>query len=540
MRASFGTTKYCNNFIRGVPCNNPECVYLHELGEDEDRFTKEEIQQAGYSKLVPQAGRDQTIVTGGGGPSGTGKRPQGEGILPAPVFVQDVPAADRSRGRHMTAASVPPAMTSSDSIEDPSSASTAPGNMKMNGHVMNSVSNTSGKGIKKQADLGDRKISADSVSAPVSVERNSSDASVSSTTSGTPAKQTKAQQKAALREQREREAREAKELKERELKERERQQKEKETKKDGTSSKSSVDKTVSKEQQKQQSSQSKSVGSSKSSAQTTTSVAPSRSDGNLSDDISDESDLPPLSEDKTLDNPTSNLEDDCKLQSKASDPSVGSAGHSKGSTSGTEQVSPTQQTSSFTYSNLVSPASFNGLGNCAVFPVPVSSLSISIWSNLLKSSSNDLQTNPYALIALPLTELFELTIPPVDASCMTAWPKPMSHYYQGVGTGGVTHAPVGQHVYYRSTGSQETPPPSHPQQQQQQGSSPSPYGPHEGKQSTSSGYPYGQHMSSTGMHQSQSHAQSQPPMAALQQMLPSVNMRYAQQQQTYTGVPAKR
>lgn len=44
VRASFGTTKYCNNFIRGVPCNNPDCVYLHELGEDEDRFTKEEIQ----------------------------------------------------------------------------------------------------------------------------------------------------------------------------------------------------------------------------------------------------------------------------------------------------------------------------------------------------------------------------------------------------------------------------------------------------------------------------------------------------------------
>lgn len=50
LRASFGTTKYCNNFIRGVPCNNPECVYLHDIGEDEDRFTKEEI-QAGHSKL---------------------------------------------------------------------------------------------------------------------------------------------------------------------------------------------------------------------------------------------------------------------------------------------------------------------------------------------------------------------------------------------------------------------------------------------------------------------------------------------------------
>ncbi len=44
LRASFGTTKYCNNFIRNVPCNNPECVYLHDLGDEDDRFTKEEIQ----------------------------------------------------------------------------------------------------------------------------------------------------------------------------------------------------------------------------------------------------------------------------------------------------------------------------------------------------------------------------------------------------------------------------------------------------------------------------------------------------------------
>ena len=44
LRASYGTTKYCNNFIRGVSCSNPDCVYLHELGDDEDRFTKEEIQ----------------------------------------------------------------------------------------------------------------------------------------------------------------------------------------------------------------------------------------------------------------------------------------------------------------------------------------------------------------------------------------------------------------------------------------------------------------------------------------------------------------
>ncbi|CAK4205678.1 unnamed protein product [Aphanomyces euteiches] len=47
LRASFGTTKYCNFFLRNLSCNNPECLYLHELGETDDSFTKEEMQTAG-------------------------------------------------------------------------------------------------------------------------------------------------------------------------------------------------------------------------------------------------------------------------------------------------------------------------------------------------------------------------------------------------------------------------------------------------------------------------------------------------------------
>ncbi|KAG5191965.1 hypothetical protein JKP88DRAFT_149384, partial [Tribonema minus] len=43
VRASFGTTKYCNSFLRGLACNNGDCLYLHELGDERDRFTKEEI-----------------------------------------------------------------------------------------------------------------------------------------------------------------------------------------------------------------------------------------------------------------------------------------------------------------------------------------------------------------------------------------------------------------------------------------------------------------------------------------------------------------
>jgi len=43
LRASFGTTKYCSYFLRGIQCVNPECMYLHEYGHDEDTFNKEEI-----------------------------------------------------------------------------------------------------------------------------------------------------------------------------------------------------------------------------------------------------------------------------------------------------------------------------------------------------------------------------------------------------------------------------------------------------------------------------------------------------------------
>ena len=44
IRASFGTTKYCNYFLRGMRCTNDDCMYLHELADPEDCFTKKEMQ----------------------------------------------------------------------------------------------------------------------------------------------------------------------------------------------------------------------------------------------------------------------------------------------------------------------------------------------------------------------------------------------------------------------------------------------------------------------------------------------------------------
>ena len=43
LRASFGTTKYCNSYIHGVPCDNPDCIYLHAEAPTEYCFLRDEM-----------------------------------------------------------------------------------------------------------------------------------------------------------------------------------------------------------------------------------------------------------------------------------------------------------------------------------------------------------------------------------------------------------------------------------------------------------------------------------------------------------------
>jgi len=98
IRASYGTSKYCSAFIKNVRCNNPDCTYLHSMGEADDTFTKQEI-QAGYvtsgrDVLARQQQYNQNNGTikrkvGGGGPSGTGKVPPNP-VFPPPVYEEPV------------------------------------------------------------------------------------------------------------------------------------------------------------------------------------------------------------------------------------------------------------------------------------------------------------------------------------------------------------------------------------------------------------------------------------------------------------------
>lgn len=314
LRASFGTTKYCNNFIRGLQCNNPDCVYLHELGSDEDRFTKAEI-QAGHSKLTPVPGQNQQLVTGMGGPSGTGRRPVGEPVLPPPVFLQDVNPPDSKS----------------------SSSSNAPGSSAKPITSTWASPNANGgvpSDIKGAATRSDRASAAELVRESSERERDNNDGNSS---------------------------REA-----------------------GKGSSSS--RKAKEWDRDNKISSSESLSSSQYMS--------------LSGD-----------KDATVTTLEEKFSESLKLQNSSKGTSPRSAA---------QGASQQQQVS----------ASFNGLGRCAVFTVPISSLGKNtLWSAILDSNeAENLDINPYGHLSVPISELFDLTLPPVDAVGLSPWPKPASYY----------------------------------------------------------------------------------------------------------------
>lgn len=42
-RAQYGTTKYCSAYLRNETCNNRNCMFLHEQGEDHDSFSRQDL-----------------------------------------------------------------------------------------------------------------------------------------------------------------------------------------------------------------------------------------------------------------------------------------------------------------------------------------------------------------------------------------------------------------------------------------------------------------------------------------------------------------
>ncbi|XP_055539351.1 uncharacterized protein DDB_G0283357 isoform X2 [Wyeomyia smithii] len=50
IKTSLGTTKYCSHFMKNQTCPKPDCMYLHELGDQEASFTKEEMHQGKHQE----------------------------------------------------------------------------------------------------------------------------------------------------------------------------------------------------------------------------------------------------------------------------------------------------------------------------------------------------------------------------------------------------------------------------------------------------------------------------------------------------------
>ncbi|XP_028966669.1 CCR4-NOT transcription complex subunit 4 [Galendromus occidentalis] len=50
LKASLGTTKYCNHFLKGGHCPKADCMYLHELGDEAASFTKEQMQAGKHTE----------------------------------------------------------------------------------------------------------------------------------------------------------------------------------------------------------------------------------------------------------------------------------------------------------------------------------------------------------------------------------------------------------------------------------------------------------------------------------------------------------
>lgn len=65
IKTSLGTTKYCSHFMRNQSCPKPDCMYLHDLGDQEASFTKEEMHQGKhqeYEKKLVQSLHANTSI----------------------------------------------------------------------------------------------------------------------------------------------------------------------------------------------------------------------------------------------------------------------------------------------------------------------------------------------------------------------------------------------------------------------------------------------------------------------------------------------
>jgi len=408
VRASFGTTKYCNNFIRGVNCSNPDCVYLHDLGDDDDRFTKEEI-QAGQSKLVPTPGQNQALITGNGGPSGTGKRPTGEPLFPPPVFIQDVGSTTAAGTRNPTTSQ--------------SNGGATPAKEK----ALTWASSTADLALSSQLfDVAD-----DGLSTEISFSESNDNLSILSKVANigggsvtninilSPTRSSTTNNQVVM------------------------------DKINGRAINNSLVSTIGgdsmttllKTSDVSLTATSKLLavlnsGKDNNSSSTTT-AGGGVFNGVSNIGMSQSAVIAPI---VPRVNPASAMVPVSmpnKVES-ASTPTVSSAYNPSAADHAAMLTSLHMNISMNRLDPLKEPqlfAAFNGVTRSMVFPVPVSAYTCTVWSTILSKCSTDLRVDPFSRTSFPVSEFLDLTLPPVDAVCAPPWPKPNAYYRRGLEAG---------------------------------------------------------------------------------------------------------
>lgn len=87
LKASLGTTKYCSSFLRNVPCPNPECMYLHELGDDKVSYTKEDMLAGKHQSDVTVSAEDEAAALAAANAAAAAVKSQP--VVKAPVSRRD-------------------------------------------------------------------------------------------------------------------------------------------------------------------------------------------------------------------------------------------------------------------------------------------------------------------------------------------------------------------------------------------------------------------------------------------------------------------
>ncbi|CAL9728955.1 general negative regulator of transcription subunit 4 [Monosporozyma unispora] len=62
VKAAYGTTKYCSSYLRGLPCPNPNCMFLHEPGEEADSFNRRELHNKQLQQQQAQQAAQQAAA----------------------------------------------------------------------------------------------------------------------------------------------------------------------------------------------------------------------------------------------------------------------------------------------------------------------------------------------------------------------------------------------------------------------------------------------------------------------------------------------